>query len=429
MAVALGAGATYVQASHLVYAQAEQSLRSLALDSVTGPNVDFPQPSNPLLGSRYFQFLSSDGTISRPAQERIALPITEGDLEVARGMRSSNLVEARVNGVHVLIYTLPFEAGSAIQVERSLRDEDDVVSALGLALLLVVVAGIIVGAVVGRIVASTAVAPLRVLHRAAAEVASTQDLTRRVPTGSRDIIGQLAASFNAMLVALERASEAQRRIIADASHELRTPLASIRANAELLRHPGLKPLQRHEVESRLVEEAEELTTLVNNLIDLERGDHVAPAMADTRLDLVVRAAIDEAQRRWPGVAFRAELSPSLVLANDQLLHRALLNVLDNAAKWSPPDGWIEVRSHQGEVVISDRGPGIAPEDVSHIFERFWRSAGARGKPGSGLGLAIVKQIADAHGAKIEIETRPPQGTSFRLSLKPGTSHGDRPQRL
>jgi two-component system sensor histidine kinase MprB len=218
--------------------------------------------------------------------------------------------------------------------------------------------------------------------------------------GREDELGRLARSFNATLVALERSVEAQRHLVADAGHELRTPIASLRANIQTLEHADRLPA--HELASLradVVSELDELTALVGDVVELARGTRRDGAEDDVRLDDLVRSLVERAERRGDKrLRWNAQLEPVLVRGDPERIARAVTNLLDNARKWSPAGGAVDVHvGADGVVRVRDRGPGFAAEDLPQVFDRFYRAAEARGMPGSGLGLAIVRQTAEAHG--------------------------------
>jgi two-component system sensor histidine kinase MprB len=230
--------------------------------------------------------------------------------------------------------------------------------------------------------------------------------------------------FNAMLDrvrgsqhALAESVETQRRLIGDASHELRTPVTSLRTNAEVLRDvPGLDESERRALAAELADQAQELGGLVADLIELARGNEPGFAVEDVRLDEVVAEAVARARRHSPDVRFEVTLAPVSVEGAPDRLGRAVNNLLDNAARHSPPGGCVDVRVAAGEVSVRDRGDGVDPRESEHIFDRFYRGANARDRPGSGLGLAIVRQVAEAHGGAVTVETPEGGGALFRLRL-------------
>ncbi|MBA3728460.1 MAG: HAMP domain-containing histidine kinase, partial [Actinobacteria bacterium] len=200
-------------------------------------------------------------------------------------------------------------------------------------------------------------------------------------------------------------------------HELRTPLTSLRTNIEVLaRGVGLASDERERLLADVVSQLEELTLLVADVVELARGTEQNTEPEDLRLDEIVERAVQRARTHAPGVAFRTDLEPTLVRGVPSRLDRALGNLLDNAAKWSPPGGEVEVGVFAGQVVIRDHGPGIDAADLPFVFERFYRAPSARGMPGSGLGLAIVRQVAESHGGRVTVERAESGGTLFRLQL-------------
>jgi two-component system sensor histidine kinase MprB len=272
-------------------------------------------------------------------------------------------------------------------------------------------------AALGLLVARAALAPVRRLTETAERVSETRDLSERIDVDGKDELSRLATSFNTMLAALEESTRAQRQLVADASHELRTPLTSVRTNIEVLASDRALPAgERSRLLSDVVEQLSEMTTLIAELIELARAEQQTAAPEDVRLDLLAADAIERARRNQPGFTFNADLYESIVRGVPGTIERAISNLLDNAAKWSPPGAEIEVEVRDGQVTVRDHGPGIAEEDLPYVFDRFYRARGARGMPGSGLGLAIVRQVAEAHGGVVAAEQAEGGGTRIVLSL-------------
>ncbi len=260
------------------------------------------------------------------------------------------------------------------------------------------------------------VRPVRRLTEHAERIAATGDLGERTDATRPDELGRLAVAFNTMLDALAESVRAQRQLVADASHELRTPLAAARTNLEVLElHAGLPAEQRSRILGDAIDELREMTRLIEELVELARGDMTVLETQPTRLDLVVEEAVAVAERR-SGRRFETSLAPTVVEGSPAALGRAVSNLLDNAVKWGPPDEPIEVTLDGGVVRVRDHGPGVAPEDAAHIFDRFYRAAAARSLPGSGLGLAIVRQVARAHGGDVTVAPAPDGGSVFTLHL-------------
>jgi two-component system sensor histidine kinase MprB len=209
--------------------------------------------------------------------------------------------------------------------------------------------------------------------------------------------------------------KSQRQLVADASHELRTPLASLRTNAEVLeRAPRLPVAERTKLVRDLVFQSEQLSRLVHDLIDLARDEHPRETVAPVQLDTVVGQAVERAASHWPQVRFVESLERTVVSGEADRIERAMANLLDNAGKWSPAGGVVEVGLSGGEVTVRDHGPGIEARDLPRVFDRFWRAPAARALPGSGLGLSIVKQVAEAHGAAVSAESPEGGGTLMRF---------------
>jgi len=205
--------------------------------------------------------------------------------------------------------------------------------------------------------------------------------------------------------------------VADASHELRTPLTSLRTNLELLaRSPGIPEEERRAILADLVAQAAELSTLVGQLVELEREPPGSGPSSLLAFDDVVQAALARARLHSPGIQFNASLEPTMVEGQEGTLERAVANLLDNAAKWSPPDGAVEVNLVGGTLSVRDHGPGIDAADAPHVFDRFYRSAKARALPGSGLGLSIVRQAAEDHGGQAWLLPAPGGGTVACLRI-------------
>ncbi|MBD0338781.1 MAG: HAMP domain-containing histidine kinase [Thermoleophilia bacterium] len=379
---------------------------------------EFPTTPAPPLGGAagYAQLVDSTG--DRLAEAEQHLPVSPRTFDVAAGRKGSFYEDATVEGIHARILTVPFtpEPGIALQVARPLSEVDDVLARLRLVMLLVAVGGVAIAAALGLAVSRASLAPVRRLTETAEHITETHDLTLRVEADRTDELGRLAASFNTMLGALEESLRAQRQLVADASHELRTPLTSLRTNVELLARGGLGEEERRQAMDDVGAQIAELTTLITDVVELARDGEQRHEVEDVRLDLLVADAVDRARLHSPDVAFREELEESVVAAVPDRLHRAVANVLDNAAKWSPPGGEVDVAVQGGEVSVRDRGPGIDPDDLPHVFERFYRSAAARHRPGSGLGLAIVRQVAESHGGSVAAEPAEGGGTVVRLRI-------------
>jgi two-component system, OmpR family, sensor histidine kinase MprB len=387
-----------------------------------GKRVFLTLPRSRLGGpSLYAQLVPAEGEVVRPRNPALALSISADARAVAAGQQDAFFSDARPDGTHVRVYTAQTERGEAIQVARPLGDTDETLNELALILAGVTLAGVAMAAGLGYVVSRAALSPVARLSAAAEQVTATHDLSQRIDPGGGDELGRLAETFNSMLEALEASLAAQRQLVADASHELRTPLTSVRTNIEVLATSNELPdEQRERLLADVVGELGELTALVGDLVDLARGvEGREGTPTPLRLDRLVDTAVDRAQARSPSTRFVVHTEPCTVNAIETALERAVSNLLDNAVKWSPPGGPVEVLvSPDGEVSVRDHGPGIDPEDQPYVFDRFYRSATARNLPGSGLGLAIVRQIVEADGGTVQAERAPGGGAVLRLRLPP-----------
>jgi two-component system sensor histidine kinase MprB len=400
---------------------AGQSFSTEALDQIP-PGADelfqAQLPTTELGGSvGLAQVTLSNGNIIKSASGA-ALPTTEADREVAAGKRGEAFQDATIRGVHTRVLTMRGPEGSTLQIAKPLTDVDDTLGRLRWILFAVTIGGIGLASGFGVAVSRAATRPLGRLTATAEQVTATGELHHRIEPEGEDEPGRLAASFNAMLAALDASRDAQRQLVADASHELRTPLTSIRANVELLeRARDMEPGERAQVLASVRGQLEDLTILVGDLVDLARpGDRAVEPPEELRLDELVHDAVQRARRLAPATQFALNAEACIVSGSRARLARAVGNLLDNAVKWSPPGQPVEISVDAGEVTVRDHGPGIAEDDLPHVFDRFYRARAARGLPGSGLGLAIVKQVAEAHGGSVVAESAPGGGARLRLAL-------------
>jgi two-component system, OmpR family, sensor histidine kinase MprB len=416
--VTIGSVATYFIVRDTLLGQIDASLRDAA-----APRGDVirraPPPEERLAEPPVFLQFSKEGeTVAVPG--KFTQPLTDpATLEqVEDGERDAFFSTVEVDDTPVRVFTTRIGPGIAGQAARPLTEVNDTLSDLRAGLGIVAIAGIALAALLGRLATRHAVRPVTELTDAAEHVARTRDLSRRIAGRGGDELQRLARSFNTMLEALDESRKAQRQLVADASHELRTPLTSLRTNMEVLgSRRELAEADREHLRRDVVAQLEELTELVGDLVELAREDEPCEDPPETlRLDELVASAVERARRHAPAVTFAVELEPTLVTGARGRLDRAVANLLDNAGKWSPPDGTVEVRLHDGELTVRDHGPGIAAEDLPHVFDRFYRAAAARGRAGSGLGLAIVRAVAERHGGRVTAEPAPGGGALLRLAL-------------
>ncbi|MBE2319098.1 HAMP domain-containing histidine kinase [Solirubrobacter sp. CPCC 204708] len=334
---------------------------------------------------------------------------------VAEGREGPFFADREIDGVHVRVHVAQAGDGMTLFVARPLTEVDSALARLRIALGVLAAAGIALAVVLSRLAMRAAARPVSELTTTAEHVASTRDLTRRIDAHGDDEIARLATAFNTMLEALERSQRAQKQLVADASHELRTPLTSLRTNLEVLARGGPPDAtDRERLRADLVAQLEELTGLVGDLTELARDEELE--IEDVRLDMLVEGAVERARRHAPHITYTTELEPTLINGVPSRLDRAVGNLLDNAAKYSPAGSVVDVRLRDGELTVRDRGPGIPAADLPHVFDRFYRADAARGRPGSGLGLAIVRQVAETHGGTVAAEAADGGGALLRLRL-------------
>jgi two-component system sensor histidine kinase MprB len=423
LVVLVTAPATYLIVRSSLYRQVDTRLSQAAAPIVAGPlavgpDGDLIVPRRLFSGpDTFLQAYVKQTRRSYQPRGQLSLPVTAGVRAVANGGRGRHFENGSVQGVPVRQLVVPMTNGAALQVLVPISDTQAALRRIRNLVLALALAGIGFAAALGLVVARTALLPVRRMTETAERVAVTRDLTERIPVDRDDEVGRLAASFNQMLAALEESSRAQRQLVSDASHELRTPLTSLRTNIEVLALDRAMPdAERKRLLGDVVEQLGEMTVLIGELTELARGEEHKQAPEEVRLDLVAEDAIRRATRNHPEVPIVAKLDPTTVVGVPASLERAIGNLLDNAAKWSPDGAGIDVRLADGELTVRDHGPGITDADRPHVFERFYRATAARGMPGSGLGLAIVRQVAEAHGGTVTAEAAPGGGTLMRLRL-------------
>jgi two-component system, OmpR family, sensor histidine kinase MprB len=355
------------------------------------------------------------GDVVRPLGAPLKLPVGARVKALSDQGSGRFFTDAEVGGAHLRVLAVGTEDG-ALQLARSLDGADAVLARLRWVLIGVCLAGVALAALLGRMLGRRVAEPIRDVAATAHHISQTEDLGRRIDSRRTDEIGELAAEFDAMLAALERSVDAQRRLVADASHELRTPVTTLRANIELLDEHGgaLSGEERGALVADLRGQVEELGALVADIIELARGAEPAGASEDVRLDELVAASVARARVHAPATRFVLDREPALVAGVPDRLGRAVNNLLDNAAQHG--GGVVDVRVGEAGVVVRDRGPGISDEDLDHVFDRFYRCADARGRPGTGLGLAIVRQVAETHGGSVRAVNAPGGGAELTLAL-------------
>lgn len=436
--VAASAGA-FVLTRNVLRQQVDESLRGRASTVHQVSPEEFRVHSGDAPGGfRHFaQLLTPDGTVLFRSDDSPDLPVSPADGAVARGEREALLRDVIVDGVHLRMLTTSVDtrassalsddpdvagrSGGAVQLARPLTEVDEALNSLRSVLALVALGGIALAAGLGMLVARNALRPVARLTGAAEHVARTRDLRHAIDVDRPDELGRLAASFNAMLAALETSSAQQQQLVTDASHELRTPLTSLRTNVDvLLRADDLAPDEHSRLLADVRSELEELTHLVAELVDLATDpDSSDEEPQDVHLDELAEHVASRARRRT-GRLIDVAAEPAVVRGRPSSIERALVNLLDNACKWGDEGEPVEVivgrRDGAVRVEVRDRGPGIDPVERPHVFDRFYRAPAARALPGSGLGLAIVKQAVEAHGGRVWADDAPGGGAAVGFEL-------------
>ena len=321
------------------------------------------------------------------------------------------------NGAPALIrVTIGSYAGSAepVLLAYPLHDVQSSLQDLALILIGVAAIGALGAAGIGLWVARAALKPVDKLTDAVEHIARTEELGTTIDVNGSDEIARLSESFNAMSTALASSRDRQSQLIADAGHELRTPLTSLRTNVDLLVRSeetgrALPEDTRTRMMRNMKAQMVELSTLIGDLLELSRPTRPKGSKPLEVLPLhdIAARALDRARLRGPGLVFNVDVNPWYVRADAHTMERAVINLLDNAVKFSPPGGAIDVRLRFGTLTVRDRGPGIPAEDLPHVFDRFWRSPSARQMPGSGLGLAIVAQTIRDAGGEVSLAAAEP----------------------
>ena len=431
LAVAFVAAGAYVTVRMQLQASLDSSLVERAKTASTrlcDPDVRVPAE---YLGAAnaWVVCVSGPVVVGRSTTGVPPVDLGEPEFAVARGdaQQSVRTLAGVDGGIRWRVVALNRESGETMILAQSLEDQRDVLGHLGIVMFLFGVAGVIGAGLAGWAVARNGLRPVRQLTSSVERIARTEDL-RPLPVEGDDEIARLASAFNQMLLALDASRERQRRLVADAGHELRTPLTSLRTNIDLLNQsddaagPSLEPEARAEMLADIGSQIEELTTLVGDLVELARDEPPESVVAEVELSEVLDHALARVRLRAPGVTFDAVAHPWWVTGDAAALERAITNLLDNAAKWSPPGSRVSCRLVEGVLTVDDDGPGIAEADRPHVFDRFWRAQESRTMPGSGLGLSIVRQVADRHAGTVAADRSPSGGARLVLCL-PGPPRG------
>ncbi|GAA4736411.1 HAMP domain-containing sensor histidine kinase [Phytohabitans rumicis] len=430
VAVAVGVLA-WLALSQTLIGQADRELRAMTLGLPPRLTAEAAAaiPTTPLDADQdvRLQIRFSDGASVSAPRDAIALPWTAADAAVAVGMQGRAHYTVDTGHGRFRVFTVRGHQGETIQLARSLEGTDATLRRFGLLIAALIVGAASIAAVAGRLVARAGLRPVEELTTVAMRIAETRDLSQPIQVHGHDEIAQLGTAFNNMLSRLDVAQRQQRELIEDAAHELRTPMASLRTNVELLIHAGdrLGQSDRTALLTDLDKQSIELADLVASLVNLARSNAVDELAVATELTELAAEASDLARAHYPRPTFSLHAPDAVTItARPAALQRALVNLLDNAAKFGPPEQEIEIyirkatagTAQYAEVSVHDRGPTIPGDHRDRIFQRFYRMDTSRSMPGSGLGLAIVQQTAALHGGAVTVAPRSGGGNIFCLVL-------------
>lgn len=431
--VAVGLGVQAFVVRSLVGA-VDRDLRAVAAEVERGPRgaLALVAPRRDRFGGAagIVQVTDEDGRSVRlpGSDDDVRLPAPPAVRAVAAGTARAFLRTAEVEGRSLRILTVPLADGLAVQVARPLDEATAVIAELRRRIALVSVLAAALAALIARAVAGRSVRPVTDLTARVETIRGAGDLGTRLEVAGDDEVGRLAAAFNGMLARLEASRDAQERLTADASHELRTPLTSLRTNLEVL---ALAEADRSVLDAderaRLIADVQgqvaELTAMVDGLVAIARDGGPGGPREEVDLAALAEEAVATARRRHPqrgdDLVLRVDAAPARVTAERSRVVSAVTNLLDNAVKYAP-SGPIEVgvavdvATGGLRVAVRDHGPGVAADELPHLFERFHRAAAARSAPGAGLGLALVAQVARDHGGRAE--ALPADGGGLEVAL-------------
>jgi two-component system sensor histidine kinase MprB len=378
--------------------------------------------------SGYVQFVSKGGQITVPTGQGSSprIPPSARDREIAARGSGRVLSDRTIRGTHLRVITVGAGSLGAIVIALPLTQVDHELNEILILLAIVGLAGMVIAAILGALVARTALVPVARFTTRAEVLSDTLDLSQRLEVTGHDEIARLATSFNRTLDMLERSVQAQRHLVADASHELRTPIATLRGNIQILLEADRLPAEDQvSLQEDIVEELDELTSLVSDVVELARETKTEPVTDAVHLDQIVQYAVERTRRRGQ-LGFELSLESTVISGEADRINRAVSNLLDNARKWSPVNATVEVGLHEGVLSVRDHGPGFEESDLPFVFDRFYRADQARKLPGSGLGLAIVRQAAEAHGGYARAENAPGGGALLIVSFGAPVTHSARP---
>jgi two-component system sensor histidine kinase MprB len=429
-----------------LYDQVDQDLekmlqkpgQNIAIQQAVDTCTQTPQGGNSFRNSSYFEVVQADGNICVHSSSVGLVKVTEADRDVIKNSPIGrgivrNGTDQHGNALRVMTLRLaseqPDAPNAALILALPLKNTQATLNDLALILLLVSGVGVLGAGAAGLAIARAGLRPIDKLTEAVEHVARTEDLSVRIPVDddSEDEVARLSHSFNSMTSALASSRELQQQLIADAGHELRTPLTSLRTNIELLTRSEetgrpIPEADRKALLASVKAQMTELAALIGDLQELSRpdtGQHSGRTQIVAWHD-TVDSALRRARLRGPELTITADVQPWFVRAEPSALERAVVNILDNAVKFSPEGSRIEVRLSGGVLTVRDHGPGIPADELPHVFDRFWRSPSARALPGSGLGLSIVARTVQQAGGEVSLSRAEGGGTVATVRL-PGAA--------
>ncbi|MDY0113486.1 MAG: HAMP domain-containing sensor histidine kinase [Corynebacterium sp.] len=423
--------AAFVTVQATLYREVDDNLKTQATQLLNSPyasefaiepivTADSLKILNPNLDAMFF---ARDNVTGRGGTINIGGP----ELAVIRGNRMESLRTDEFSNKR--IYAIHDPSGATLVLAHSLDSTNAVLRSLGGVLFVISAIGVFFAAAAGITVATAGLRQVARLRRAADRITETDEL-RPIPVHGQDELARFTRSFNEMLAALQASRTKQAELVADAGHELKTPLTSLRTNVELLMMASrsgavISAKDREELEADVIAQIEELSTLVGDLVDLAREDGPQQVIEEVDVVDVIETSLERVERRRPDVTFILKLNDWFLYGDPAALGRAVLNLMDNAAKWSPEDGTVRidlrpVGEDLVELTVADSGPGIPEDERAKVFDRFYRAIQSRSMPGSGLGLAIVKQVIARHGGTIAVEESDDGGALMRVRL-PGSA--------
>lgn len=409
--------------------------QDIEMSSALSDCTQTPQDTQPFR-NLYSQVVKPDGTPCVTDSSVGAIKVTQADKDVIKeGSSGDGIIRdgTAEDGTPLRVMTIPQLAQNratgersyvAVTVAVSLKGTKSTLNDLSLILLLVSGVGVLGAGAAGLAVARAGLRPVDKLTEAVEHVARTEDLNIRIPVEdeAEDEVARLSRSFNSMTSALASSRELQQQLIADAGHELRTPLTSLRTNIELLTRSEetgrpIPEADRKALLASVKAQMTELAALIGDLQELSRSEGQRGERVQViSLEDTVEAALRRARLRGPELTITADIQPWYVRAEPAALERAVVNILDNAVKFSPEAGTIEVALHDGVLTVRDHGPGIPADELPYVFDRFWRSPSARALPGSGLGLSIVARTVEQAGGQVTLSHADGGGTVATVRL-------------